>query len=222
MTSPFRIAASILASDLTRLGEQIAEAEAAGVDFIHVDVMDGTFVPPISFGLPIVEAARRATSLPLDVHLMIVQPEHHIQSFVEAGADMITVHVEVCPHLHRVTQQIREAGAKPAVALNPHVPVTMVEEILPFVDMVLVMTVNPGYGGQAFIAETLPKIRRLREMIAALNRPVDIEVDGGIDEKTTPLVMAHGANVLVAGTAIFRAPGGARVGIERLRDAVGM
>jgi len=212
-----RIAASILAADFNRLGEQIAEAEAGGADSIHIDVMDGTFVPNISFGIPIVEAARRATRLPLDVHLMIVHPEHHVQSFADAGADIITVHVEACPHLHRVTQQIREAGARPSVSLNPHTSLALLEDILPFVDMVLIMTVNPGYGGQTFIPEMLHKIRRLRETVTARNLSLDIEVDGGIDEVTAPQVVEAGANVLVAGTAVFHAPGGIQAGIKMLR-----
>lgn len=220
MRSSFQIAASILAADFSQLGKQVAEAEAAGADLIHIDVMDGSFVPNISFGIPIVETVRKLTRLPLDVHLMIVQPERHVKSFVDAGADRLTVHLEVCPHLHRVVQQIREAGARPAVALNPHVPVSLTEDILPFVDMILLMTVNPGYGGQTFISESLGRIRRLRAMIDQLHRPVDIQVDGGIDEDTTPEVVAAGATILVAGTAIFRAPGGIRAGIDRLRDSV--
>jgi ribulose-phosphate 3-epimerase len=220
MSSSFQIAASILAADFSRLGEQVAEAEAAGADFIHIDVMDGSFVPNISFGIPIVETVRKLTRLPLDVHLMIVQPERHVKSFVEAGADRLTVHLEVCPHLHRVVQQIREAGARPSIAINPHVPVLLTEDILPFVDMVLLMTVNPGYGGQAFIPESLGRIRRLQAMIQQLQRPVDIQVDGGIDERTTPQVVTAGANVLVAGTSVFRAPGGVQAGIDRLRNSV--
>jgi ribulose-phosphate 3-epimerase len=220
MPSPFRIAASILAADFTRLGEQIAEAEAAGADWIHVDVMDGVFVPTISLGVPIVQAARKVTRLPLDVHLMIVDPERHIQEFADAGADRITVHVETCPHLHRTVQQIRDAGVKPSVTLNPHMPAVMVEEILPFVDMVLVMTVNPGYGGQTFIPEVLSKVRRIHDMIAVQDHPIALEVDGGIDHTTTPLVVAAGADVLVAGTAIFHTPDGIAAGIKALRDAV--
>ncbi len=180
------IAPSILAADFTRLGAQIAEAQQAGADLIHVDVMDGRFVPNLTMGPLIVEAARRSTSLPLDVHLMIVEPEKHIGAFVQAGADRITVHVETCPHLHRVVQQIREAGARPAVALNPHTPAVMVEEILPFVDMVLVMTVNPGFGGQQFIPETLRKIEQLHTAIVQRGLAVDIQVDGGIDLLTAP------------------------------------
>jgi ribulose-phosphate 3-epimerase len=215
------IAPSILAADFTRLGAQIAEAQAAGADLIHVDVMDGRFVPNLTMGPLVVEAARRATTLPLDVHLMIVEPERHIASFVQAGADRITVHVETCPHLHRVVQQIREAGACPAVALNPHTPAVMVEEILPFVDMVLVMTVNPGFGGQQFIPQTLRKIEQIRAMTVRQGLDVDIQVDGGIDPQTAPQVVAHGANVLVAGTFVFGAPQGVSAAIAALRAAAG-
>jgi ribulose-phosphate 3-epimerase len=217
---PIRIAPSILAADFTRLGDQVAEAEAGGADQIHIDVMDGRFVPNITMGPLVVEAARRVTKLPLDVHLMIVEPEKHIQAFADAGATNITVHVETCPHLHRTIQQIRQAGAGASVALNPHTPAMLIKEILPLVDMVLIMTVNPGFGGQTFIMETLPKIREIRGLIAALGHPVDVQVDGGIDMRTAPLVVAHGANVLVAGTSVFRAPEGIRAAIQTLRKAV--
>jgi ribulose-phosphate 3-epimerase len=210
---PIKIAPSILAADFTQLGAQIRAAEAAGADYIHIDVMDGRFVPTISMGPLVVEAARRVTMLPLDVHLMIVEPERHIPAFVQAGATGISVHVETCPHLHRVVEQIREAGARPAVVLNPHSPALLLKEILPFVDMVLVMTVNPGYGGQSFIPQMLAKIREIR----AMSDTLDIEVDGGIDEQTAPQVVAHGANVLVAGTSVFRAPSGIQAAIEQLR-----
>lgn len=219
MPEPVRIAPSILAADFTCLGEQIAEAQAGGADSIHVDVMDGRFVPNITMGPLVVAAARRATSLPLDVHLMIVEPERHIPAFIEAGADSISVHVETCPHLHRVVQQIRELGAKPAVVLNPHTPAVLIGEILPEVDMVLVMTVNPGFGGQQFIPLTLHKIRQIRAMITGLGRSIDVQVDGGIDQQTAPLVVAHGANVLVAGTSIFGAAAGIREAIAGLRAA---
>ena len=219
MSRTVRIAPSILSADFTRLGEQIAEAEAGGCDLIHVDVMDGRFVPNITMGPMVVEAARRATSLPLDVHLMIVEPEKHIAAFAKAGADIISVHVETCPHLPRVVQQIRQAGASPAVALNPHTPAVMLQEILPFVDMVLVMTVNPGFGGQSFIRHTLGKIRTIAEMIQAGGWDVAIEVDGGISPQTAPLVVEHGASVLVAGTSVFRAQEGIRAALQALRSA---
>ena len=215
-----RIAPSILAADFTRLGEQIIEADAAGADYIHIDVMDGRFVPNISMGPMVVETARRVTQLPLDVHLMIVEPEQHIDAFARAGANIISVQVETCPHLHRVVQQIRDAGVRPSVVLNPHTPAVMIEEILPFVDMVLVMTVNPGFGGQRFIAQTLSKIRTIRAMITQRGLAVDVEVDGGIDENTAAQVVAHGASVLVAGTAVFSHPDGVRAGMSALRAAV--
>lgn len=219
MPKSVHIAPSILAADFTRLGEQIADAQAGGADSIHVDIMDGRFVPNITMGPLIVAAARRVTPLPLDVHLMIVEPERHIPAFIEAGADIISVHVEICPHLHRVVQQIRELGAKPSVVLNPHTPAVLVQEILPEVDMVLVMTVNPGFGGQQFIPLTLHKVRQIRAMITALGRSIDVQVDGGIDRQTAPLVVAHGANVLVAGTSIFGASEGIREAIAGLRAA---
>ncbi|MCL4237793.1 MAG: ribulose-phosphate 3-epimerase [Anaerolineae bacterium] len=219
MPKPVHIAPSILAADFTRLGEQIADAQAGGADSIHVDIMDGRFVPNITMGPLIVAAVRRATSLPLDVHLMIVEPERHIPAFVEAGASSISVHVETCPHLYRVVQQIRELGAKPAVVLNPHSPAVLIQEVLPEVDMVLVMTVNPGFGGQRFIPLMLHKIRQIRAMITELGRSIDVQVDGGIDRQTAPLVVAHGANVLVAGTSIFGASEGIREAIAGLRAA---
>jgi len=220
VSAPIRIAPSILAADFTRLGEQIAAVEAAGADYIHIDIMDGRFVPNITMGPLIVAAARRVTRLPLDVHLMIVEPEKHIQAFADAGANLISVHVEACPHLHRVVQQIREAGVRPAVVLNPHTPAVAIKEILPFVDMVLAMTVNPGFGGQSFIPETLPKLREIHRMIEAAGREIDLEVDGGIDAHTAPQVVAHGANVLVAGTAIFGAPEGIAAAMAAIRAAL--
>jgi ribulose-phosphate 3-epimerase len=199
-----RIAPSILSADFTRLGEQIAEAEAAGADWIHVDVMDGHFVPNITIGPMIVEAARRSTRLPLDVHLMIEEPDRYLEKFVGAGANWLTVHQETCPHLHRTVQAIRELGAHPGVSVNPATPVESLTEILPFVDLILVMTVNPGFGGQDFIEESLPKLRRLQHHIASKGGPGPlIEVDGGIDPETAPRVVAAGATVLVAGSPVF-------------------
>jgi ribulose-phosphate 3-epimerase len=218
-TRAIRIAPSILAADFSRLGEQIAEAEAGGADQIHVDVMDGRFVPNITMGPLVVETVRRVTRLPVDVHLMILEPEKHVEAFINAGANNISVQVEASSHLHRVIQQIHQAGARASVVLNPHTPAVMIKEILPFVDMVLVMTVNPGFGGQQFIPETLPKIREIRTMIEALGRAVDVQVDGGIDTQTAPQVVAHGANVLVAGTSIFHAPEGIQSAIQALRKA---
>lgn len=198
------IAPSILSADFTRLGEQIAAADEAGADWIHLDVMDGHFVPNITIGPLVVAAARRATRLPLDVHLMIEKPDRFLSDFVAAGASSLTVHQETCPHLHRTVQRIRELGARPGVSINPATPVESLVDILPLVDLVLVMTVNPGFGGQEFIPECLPKITRLRRYLAATggSQP-EIEVDGGIDAKTAPAVVAAGASVLVAGSAIF-------------------
>ena len=219
MASLILIAPSILAADFTCLGDQIRQAEAAGADQIHIDVMDGCFVPNITMGPLAVEAARRVTALPLDVHLMIVHPEDLIQAFVAAGASIISVHVEACPHLHRTVQQIREAGARPSVVLNPGTPAIAVKEVLPFVDMVLVMTVNPGFGGQTFIPQMLGKISEIRAMLDALGSTADLEVDGGVDVTTTPQVVHHGANVLVAGTSIFRTPDGIAAATKALREA---
>lgn len=199
-----KIAPSILSADFTRLGEQIAESEAGGADWIHVDVMDGHFVPNITIGPMIVEAARRSTELPLDVHLMIENPDRYLSAFVAAGADWLTVHQEACEHLHRTAQRIRELGARPGVAVNPATPVELLVDTLPLVDLVLVMTVNPGFSGQSFIRECLPKITRLARAIESAGfENVEIEVDGGIDPTTAPDVAAAGATVLVAGSAVF-------------------
>jgi len=186
------------------LAEELRAVEAAGADMIHVDVMDGRFVPNITIGPLVVEAARRATKLPLDVHLMIVEPERYIDAFVKAGASRLSVHVEACPHLHRTLQQIRSAGAMPAVALNPSTPLSAIEEILGEVGMALVMSVNPGFGGQRFIESSTDKVKRLRQTIAARGLSVDVEVDGGVAPDTAPLLAQAGANVLVAGNAVFR------------------
>lgn len=219
MDKKIKIAASILSADFSCLGQQLAEAEAAGADYVHVDVMDGRFVPNITVGPLVVQAVRRATRLPLDVHLMIEEPERYLPAFRAAGADHLIVHVETCPHLHRTIQQIKELGAKAGVTLNPATPVMMLEEILPYVDQVLVMTVNPGFGGQSFISETLSKIERVRAKLDELGSPAELEVDGGIAPETAPLVVAAGARVLVAGVAIFAAPEGIAEAIRRLRSA---
>jgi ribulose-phosphate 3-epimerase len=205
MANPVRIAPSILSADFGRLAEEVKAITDAGADYVHVDVMDGRFVPNITIGPLVVEAVKRATSLPLDVHLMIVEPEKYIEAFAKAGADIITVHQETCPHLHRTLQQIRAAGAKPSVVLNPSTPLSAIEEVLGDVDQILLMSVNPGFGGQAFIESTVDKVRRLRAMLDARGlQKVEIEVDGGINAETAKKVVAAGANVLVAGNAVFK------------------
>ena len=197
------IAPSLLAADFVRLAEDIARVEAAGADWLHLDIMDGHFVPNLTFGPPIVAAIRKITKLPLDVHLMVTNPAALVDAFAAAGADWLTVHVETEPHLHRLVTHIRELGVRPAVVLNPATPLSSLEEILPEVDMVLVMSVNPGFGGQKFIHSSIDKIRRLKKQIIAVNREVLIEVDGGINAVTSPLVREAGAEVLVAGSAVF-------------------
>jgi ribulose-phosphate 3-epimerase len=215
-----KIAPSILAADFTRLGEQIAEAEAADADLIHIDIMDGRFVPNITMGPLVVEAARRSTSLPLDVHLMIVEPERYVEAFADAGANRITVHIEASPHLHRTLQSIHALKCAAGVALNPHTPASHLSEIMHLVDVILVMTVNPGFGGQAFLSETLPKIAQLRKMIVDSGRQIDLGVDGGIDVHTVQQAVDAGANVLIAGSSIFNANFSVRAGIESLQNAL--
>lgn len=215
-----KIAASILSADFCRLGEQVAAAEAGGADYIHCDVMDGHFVPNITIGPLVVRAVRRATSLPLDVHLMIEHPEQYIPSFAEAGASNLTVHVETCPHLHRTVQQIRELGVGASVTINPATPLNTLDEILPYVDMVLLMSVNPGFGGQAFIETMCRKIERLREMIDRQGLSIDIEVDGGVHIDTVAEIAGAGANVLVSGSAVFRHQGGQASG-DQIARAIG-
>jgi ribulose-phosphate 3-epimerase len=198
-----KLAPSILSADFSRLGEQVAEATKAGADYIHVDVMDGHFVPQITIGAPVVAAIRRWTKLPLDVHLMIEAPEQQLGQFAEAGADIITVHIEVCPHIHQVVQAIKKLGVKAGVSLNPETPVDSVKKLLPSVDLVLVMTVNPGFGGQPFIESTLDKIVRLRAELDEKGLAAELEVDGGINAEVAPRVVRAGARVLVAGAAVF-------------------
>jgi ribulose-phosphate 3-epimerase len=198
-----KIAPSILSADFSRLGEEVKAVEQAGADYIHVDVMDGHFVPNITIGPIIVKAVKGVTNLPLDVHLMISNPDDFIDDFVKAGADILTVHAEAGYHLHRSLQHIRKAGAKPAVSLNPASPLSMIEYVLDDLDMVLLMTVNPGFGGQAFIPEVIPKIERLREMIDKRGLNIELEVDGGIGPETINRVSSAGADVFVAGSAIY-------------------
>ena len=202
MTTPL-IAPSILSADFARLADAVEQVEAAGADWIHVDVMDGHFVPNLTVGPPIVESLRKVTTLPLDVHLMMTNPDEFIPEFAKAGADILTVHVETCPHLHRTVQAIKEHGVKAGVTLNPATSATTLEHILGDVDLVLVMSVNPGFGGQKFIDSTLDKIRQIRSMITASKGSPYLEVDGGITVKNVSSVLTAGADVLVAGSAIF-------------------
>jgi ribulose-phosphate 3-epimerase len=215
-----QIVPSILSADFGRLAEAVQVAEQGGADAVQIDVMDGHFVPNITIGAPIVAALRTATKLPLDVHLMIENPGRFISEFVKAGADIITVHIEACTHAHRVIQQIKSAGIAAGVALNPATPAVMVQELLDDVDLVLAMTVNPGFGGQAFIPSTLPKIRTLRVMLDRRGRiAVPIQVDGGISIETAPLVVAAGARSLVAGSSVYNARSSASDAIQALRAA---
>ena len=216
----FKLAPSILAADFARLGEQVAEAERSGADRIHVDVMDGHFVPNIAIGAPIVQSLRRVTRLPLETHLMISNPDFFLGEFAEAGSDSFLVHWEGNNHLHRTVQRIKALGKRAGVAGLMATPASVLEEILTDLDQVLVMTVNPGFGHQHFLESTLPKIRRVAQMIERINPDCELEVDGGIDEATAPMAVAAGANVLVAGTSVFGADKDVAAAIESLRDAV--
>ena len=215
-----KLAPSILAADFARLGEQVAEAEQAGADRIHVDVMDGHFVPNLSMGAPIVQSLRRVTHLPLEIHLMISDPDFFLDEFVEAGSDSFLVHWEGNANLHRTVQRIKALGKRAGVVINPATPAAVLEEILRDVEQVLIMTVNPGFGHQHFLPTTLAKIRRVRQMIEQIKPECDLEVDGGIDAETAPLAVAAGANVLVAGTAIFGESEGVAAAMDRLRAGI--
>lgn len=221
MSSDVLIAPSILSADFGRLSEEVHAAEEAGADWIHIDVMDGHFVPNITMGPDITAAVRRATSLPVDVHLMIEKPERFIRAFADAGADRITVHQETCPHLHRILAGIREAGARPGVALNPATPVGTLLDAVAWTDLVLLMTVNPGFGGQSFISESVPKLQRLRRLLVEreLGGSVLVQVDGGIGPASAPAVVGAGAQVLVAGSALYGAPDGLDTAVAQLRAA---
>jgi ribulose-phosphate 3-epimerase len=217
-----KLAPSILAADFARLGEQVAEAEKAGADRIHVDVMDGHFVPNLSMGAPIVQSLRRVTRLPLETHLMITDPDFFLEEFVEAGSDSFLVHWEGNNNLHRTVRRIKDLGKRAGVVINPATPAAVLEEILPEVDLVVVMTVDPGFGHQHFLHSTLPKIRRVRQMIERANTGCEVEVDGGVDEATAPLAAAAGADVFVAGSSIFGDSAGVDVAMNRLRTTIAL
>ncbi len=215
-----KIAPSILSADFGRLAEEVAAVEAGGADWIHVDVMDGHFVPNITIGPLVVESVRRATQLPLDVHLMIEAPERYLEAFVKAGADWVTVHQETCPHLHRTVQQIHGLGAKAGVSINPSTPLTSVVDVLPYVDLLLLMTVNPGFGGQAYIPTSTAKVSAARRILNESGlQQVEIQVDGGVDSTTAPELVSAGVTVLVAGSAVYGHPDGPAKGVRALRDS---
>lgn len=213
------ISASILSAEFGRLGEDVLAAQAAGVDWIHIDVMDGHFVPNITMGPLAVRACRRVTDLPLDVHLMIEEPERYVRDFAEAGADSLTVHLEACTHLHRTLQSIRESGCRAGLALNPGTAAATVEPVLDLIDMVLVMTVNPGFSGQEFLSSMLPKVRQVRQTLDARVSKAHLQVDGGISADTAPSVIEAGATVLAAASSIFRHPKGIEAGVRTLRES---
>ncbi len=220
MSNAIQIAASILAADFARMGEQVQEAEQGGAGLIHIDVMDGRFVPNLTLGAVVMEAIRRSTQLPLDVHVMIVEPDHLLPDFAKAGANRITVHVEACPNLHRTLQTIKALGCGAGVALNPHTPASALSEVIHMLDVIIVMSVNPGFGGQAFLPEVLPKVRQLRQMIKDSGRAIDLEIDGGVNTETAPTCVQAGANVLIAGSSVYNPKFSVKAGIDALQKAV--
>jgi ribulose-phosphate 3-epimerase len=215
-----RIAPSILSADFSRLGEDIAAVEEGGADWIHVDVMDGHFVPNITIGPVVTRGARRATELPLDVHLMIEDPDRYLEAFVDAGAAVVTVHQEACRHLHRTLSRIRELGARAGVALNPATPVDVLSDVVPQIDLLLIMSVNPGFGGQSYIPGSTEKVRRARALLDAAGREALVEIDGGVDADNAAEIAQAGADVLVAGSAVYGHPDGAAAGVQVLRKAL--
>ena len=218
MTPPFKLAPSVLAADFTRLGEQVKEAEAAGADLIHIDIMDGQFVPNISFGSLVIKACKKVTDLPLDVHLMIVEPERFLSEFVAAGADTVTVHAEATLHIHRALQMIRQEGARAGLVVNPLTPLDVVKDALPYLEQVLIMSVNPGFGGQSFIEGSLERLKQVRAWIDEGSFDVDLEVDGGVGADNVNAVVKAGANIVVAGSAVFGS-GGVAENVKALREA---
>lgn len=221
MKNRIKLAPSILSADFARLGEQVAEVTKAGADYIHIDVMDGHFVPNITIGAPVVASIRSWTHLPLDVHLMIEEPDRYVSQFVNSGANIITVHAEACPHLHRTIQLIKEFQVKAGVSLNPATPLSLIEEIIPYVDLLLIMSVNPGFGGQTFIPESLQKISRLRSMLDDKMSNAELEVDGGITLDNAPGIVKAGARVLAIGNSVFKAKEGISQALQKIREALG-
>ena len=221
MSNAVQIAASILAADFARMGEQVQEAEQGGAGLIHIDVMDGRFVPNLTLGAVVIEAIKRSTKLPLDVHVMMVEPDHLLPDFAKAGATRMTVHVEACPNLHRTLQTIKALGCGVGVALNPHTPASALSEVIHLLDVIIVMSVNPGFGGQAFLPEVLPKTRQLRQMIKDSGRAIDLEIDGGINTETAPICVEAGVNVLIAGSSVYNPKFSVKAGIDALKQAVG-
>ena len=216
-----KIAPSILSCDFSRLADEIQTVESGGADWIHVDVMDGHFVPNITIGPIITAGARKATDLPIDVHLMIEQPDRYLEAFVDAGADWLTVHAEACTHLHRTVQRIRELGARAGVAINPATPLASLTDVVPYIDLLLVMSVNPGFGGQSYISTSTTKVRDARTLLDEIGSTAELEVDGGVDAGNVGELQAAGASVVVAGSAVYGHVDGAAAGVRLIRDALG-